>query len=131
MRDSMSAEVKHAVGNRIGLHLHACNHGGGCQFVVQDVAFGVYQDRVAGLRPHLDGDFVCHRARRGEQRGFVPQQFRHTSLQAVDRRVFAVHIVAEFGVCHRAAHLRRRQGHSIRTQVYTHGQESIPALGVR
>jgi hypothetical protein len=99
--------------DRIRLYEDARQHRRTCQLVVQDMAFGIDEDGVAGAAPDLDGDFVRHRAAGHEKGGFVPQHFGSHLLQAIDGRVFTEHIIAHFRFCHRPTHFRRGLRHGI------------------
>ena len=58
----------------------AAEHGGAAGLVVVDVAVGVAEQLVAGLRVDLDADLVGHRARRHEQGGLLAEQGRRRVL---------------------------------------------------
>jgi hypothetical protein len=48
-----------------------------------------------------------------KKRGFFAEHFGGAFLQTVDGRVFAVNVVADFRLGHRAAHLPGRFGYSV------------------
>src|SRR5207237_9778214 len=60
-----------------------------------------------GLREHA-AEVPEHPAR-DVDRGFFPDDLRGAPLQAIHGRILAVLIVPDLGVCHRAAHRRRRE----------------------
>ena len=59
----------------------------------------------------LDGDEECR---------LLAQHLGCQLLETVDRRIFAINIVADFGARHRFAHPRRRVGYCIRTKIDYH-----------
>ena len=65
-------------------------------------------DFLTRTRVQLDRGLVAHRARGHKDRGFLFEYLRGPFLQAIDCRVFAVDVVADFGFRHGATHLRRR-----------------------
>ena len=78
-------------------------------FVMDEVAVLLADDFPAGSRQDPDGDLVRHGTRRHEERRVAAEDLAREVLQPIDRRVFAVAVVAEFGVRHGAPHLVRRQ----------------------
>ena len=62
-------------------------------------------------------DEVALRATRDEQSGLFAEQLGSAFLERVERRVFAVDVVTELGLGHRAAHLRRRLGDRVAPEV--------------
>ena len=64
------------------------------------------------------GAGIAHRARRHVECGFHAHFFGRQFLQAVDRWVFAVHIVAQWRTGHGLSHGLGRQGNRVAAQVY-------------
>ena len=85
--------------------------------VPDHVRFVAEHDIVAGPRQDLERDLIGHRAARNEDRGLLAEQCRHAFLQQVDRRIFAVLVVADLGFGDRAPHARRRLRHGVGTKI--------------
>ena len=111
-----SATVKMPAGADGG-ELHPGIGRRGAGFVPHHVRVLADDHIVAGPGQQLDGDLVGHRAARHEQRRFLAEQRGDPLLQEVDRRVLAVLVVADRRFGHGPAHLRRRPGDGVRTQV--------------
>ena len=75
------------------------------------------------------GDLVAHRPGRDVDGRLLAHLGGGQLLQAVDRRVLAVDVVADLGVGHGPAHAGRRTGDRVGTQVY--GPLQGPAASVR
>jgi hypothetical protein len=71
----------------------------------------------------LESDGVAHGPGWNKQGGFFAEYFSRTLFEQVDRWIFTVNIVADFGGCHGGAHLRRWTRNGVATQ--------IDAMGVR
>ena len=89
-------------------------------------AAGLIQERVRQrvgehcmTAGHVDEqtDAVAHGAADHQHRRLGPEHLRRPLLEPVDGGVLAVHVVAELGIGHCVTHLRRRLGHSVRSQV--------------
>src|ERR1017187_915301 len=87
---------------------------------VQHVRARLAHHLLPVLRMQPDRHLVPHRPGRQQQRRLAPEHLRRPRLQAVHRRVFAVHVVAYFGLGHRLPHLRRRPRHRIASQINQH-----------
>ena len=70
-------------------------------------------DDVARLGQHAQRDLVGHDTRDDEERLFLTNQFGETSLKFVDRRVFAVAVVADDGCRHGLTHRGRWLGNRV------------------
>ena len=77
----------------------------------------VGDDFVAGTAMDEDRDFVAHGAGRQEHRRFLAKPFGHHVAETIDRRVFAVDVVADLGLRHGTAHGRRGLGGGIAPQI--------------
>ena len=87
------------------------------QLVAHDVAAPLDQHLVAALREDADADRVAHRAGRHEEGRLLAEHLGRLLLEAVDRRVLAVDVVADLGRGHRGAHLGGGTGHGVGAQV--------------
>ena len=74
-------------------------------------------DFLTRPRVQLDGYLVSHRARRYKDRRFFFEDFRGALLQAIYGRIFAVNIVTDFGLSHRATHRGCRFGDCVAAQI--------------
>ncbi len=99
--------VERAVGGVEAAELQLAEHRGAALLVEEDVGLGVQEDLVAAPRQGVQRDLVGHRAGRAEERGLLAEQLRRALLQAVDGRVVLEDVVADLGLGHGAAHLRR------------------------
>jgi len=81
------------------------------------VALAADDDVVAGSRQHPQRHLVGHRAAGKPERGLLAEQGGDLVLQPVDRRVFAVLVVADRSGGHRGPHLGRGTGDGIGTKV--------------
>ena len=90
------------------VHLHTAVDGRGRGFVAVHVRAVGAQHFGARRGEHADRELVRHRPRRHVQRRLLAEQRCRERLQAIDGGVLAVDVVADLGVGHRAAHLRRR-----------------------
>jgi hypothetical protein len=70
-------------------------------------------DFLSGARVREQADEVAHAARRDEESRLAAEDLRGARLQAVHRRVFHEHVVADVGLGHRTAHLRGRLGDGV------------------
>ena len=102
---------------------HAAQRRRGTALPQEHVARPLGQNLFAGGAVQADGNLVGHAAGRHEDRGVLAQDFGDAGFERVDRRVFAVHIVADRGREHRLPHGRRRAGDGVATQV-DHGGHS-------
>ena len=68
------------------------------------------------------GDDIAHRPRGHEQPGLLAEQLGGARLERNDRRVVAEHVVADFGLGHRAAHGRTGLRDGVAAEV-DHGHE--------
>jgi hypothetical protein len=101
--------------------------------VQNDVRVLFDHDLVAGLGERTQRHLVAHRAARDEQRGFLAEERRDAFLEGVHRRVLAENVVADLGVGHGSAHLRRRFRERVGTQFYPvvlHGWGSLPGARI-
>ena len=62
---------------------------------------------IALLRMKFDGNLIAHRTCRTKKRGFFLKNLRRSFLQKINRRVFAINIVADFRFRHRFSHRGR------------------------
>ncbi len=97
--------------------LHAGIGGGRAGFVPDDMRLVADHDLVARTRQQLEGDLVRHRAAGYEERRLLSQLRSDALLQAIDRGILAVLVVADRRLRHGLAHGRRRQGHGIGAKV--------------
>jgi len=81
------------------------------------VRLGVQEDLVAAPRERAHGGLVAHRPRGEVEAGLFAEQPSGVLLQADDGRVVAEDVVADLGLEHHAAHLRRRTRDSVAAQV--------------
>ena len=73
-------------------------------FEVEDVGAGFGHDLGAGVGVDVNRDLVAHGAGRNKDRGFAAEELGGPFLEAVDRGIFAVDIVADVGRGHRPSH---------------------------
>ncbi len=93
------------------------------RFVPDDMRLVADHDLVTGAGQDLEADLVGHRAARHKQSRLLAQQFGDPLLQAVDRRVLAILVVADRRRSHRLAHARRWSGNGIRAEIdAVHGE---------
>ncbi len=106
---------------------HPRDGGEPAGLVVEDVRVAVEEHLVA--RPAVDEerDEVRHRARQEEQRRLRPEALGDHRLEARDRRVLAVRVVAELRGRHRRAHPGRRQRLGVAPEV-DDGRRCLHAL---
>src|SRR5215472_17665039 len=78
------------------------------------------------MRPNLDANQIPHAAGRHKQSCLFPEHLRRALLQPVDRGIFSIHVIANFGFRHRPPHLRRRPRHRVASQIH-HAFECLPA----
>ena len=64
-----------------------------------------------------DSRQVAHCARGDEQPGLLTNHLGPSLLQAVDRGVLPINIVADLGACHGSAHFGRGAGNCVGSQV--------------
>ena len=100
-----------------GAELDAGVRGAGAGLVEDDVRFDRDQHVVPRPGQGAQRDLVGHGAARQEEGCLGAEQLRDLLLEAVDRRVLAVLVVADLGVRHGAAHGRRRQRDRVGAQV--------------
>jgi len=74
------------------------------EFPIEQVRARIADDLLAVRGVQLDGDGVAHGAGGQEERGFFAGDFGGALFESVDGGVFAINIVAHFGVCHGVAH---------------------------
>ena len=84
---------------------------------VEDMAALFANDLLPGASVNFDGDLVPHSAAGNKNRGLASEYFCRTLFQPIDGWVFAVNIVANLGLRHRAAHFCRRLGDGVAAQV--------------
>ena len=66
----------------------------------------------------FDGRLVAHGAGGDEQSRLALEDFRSPGFQPVNGRVFAIDVVADFRLRHRATHGRRGLGHRVAAQIH-------------
>ena len=110
-------EVERAVGRIEAAQLHVAERRGAALLVEHDVRLGVQEDLVAAARERAHGRLVAHRAGGEVEAGLLAEQAGGVLLQADDRGVVAEHVVADLGLEHGAAHLRRRTRDGVAAQV--------------
>ena len=64
-------------------------------------------------RVQLDRGLITHRTGGHKDRCFLLKNLRRAFLQMIDRRIFAIDVVADFGAGHRAAHRGRGFRYSV------------------
>ena len=101
----------------IARELHAGIGAAGAGFVPDHVGFVAEHDVVAGPGHDLERDLVGHRAARNEDRRLLAEQVGDPFLQQVHRRIFAILVVADLGLGHRAPHARRWFRDGVRTEI--------------
>src|SRR5260370_11491190 len=79
------------------------------------------------MRPHLDRNEIPHAPGGNKQRRLFPKNLRRPLFQPVNRGVFAVNVIPNFGLPHRPPHLRRRPRDRIAPQVH-HARWNLPRL---
>src|SRR5882672_7358580 len=104
-----------------------CNRRHRSQLIQIHVAALFADHFIPMVRPDLDRNQVPHASRRNKQRRFVSKNLRRTLLQAVDRWVFSVYVVADLRLRHRAPHLWRRPRHRVAPQVHR-SRRNLPRL---
>ncbi len=109
--------VQQAVGVGQRAQLHTRVHRGGGVLVAQHVGALTAQHLGARHTECAQRELVGHRARRHVQRGVLAEQRGGQRLQPPDGRVLAVAVVADLGVGHRRAHLRRGRGDGVGAEV--------------
>jgi hypothetical protein len=65
----------------------------------------------------LDGNLVAHGAGGNEDRGLAAKDLGGAGFQAIDRWIFSVHVVADFGGGHGTPHFITGQSYSIAAKV--------------
>ena len=103
------------VGN--GVVRDAAEHRGPRRLGSENVRFISEDDLVAALGVGQDGHEVAHSPACHKDRGLLAQPLRGHRLQRVDLGVFAVHVIAQFSLVHRSAHLRRGLGHGVASKI--------------
>ena len=98
---------EHAIGTVDHADHDAGIGGGATRLGVDDVGRAVGDHLVAQPAVHADGDLVAHGAARQEHGVFLAQKFADLVAQAVDRGVFHLLLVADFGVGHGLPHSGR------------------------
>ncbi len=81
---------------------------------------------LAALGLRHDASEIAHGAGRHEQPRLAAEYFRRAVLQAIDRRVFDVDIVANLRLSHGPPHRRRGLRHGIAAQI-----DNLISHGVR
>ena len=109
--------------------MHPENHASVGHFPIEDVAALLADDFLSGLGVQLDRDLVAHRSRGHKNRRLTREDFSSTLLQSIDRRIFAINIVSDFGLGHGDAHFRRWFGHGIGTQMNNRGTRGMKFFG--
>ena len=82
-----------------------------------DMGFGADDHLVAGAGEELQGDLIGHRAGGDEQRRLLAEQFGDAGLQAVDRGVLAILVIAHGGGGHGGPHGIGREGDRVRAKI--------------
>ncbi len=98
--------------------------------VVEDVAPLLDDDLGPGAPVDPQRDLVPHRAGRDEEGRLEAEDLGRPLLEASDRRVLAVDVVADLGLGHGAAHRRRRLRDGVGTEVGTGGRARAHRAGV-
>ena len=93
------------------------NRGHGGEFVEIDVAALFADDFVAVMGPDFYCDEVAHATAGNKERRFLAKDFRGAALQCIHSGVFEIHIVADFGFSHGAAHRGRGARDGIAAQI--------------
>src|SRR5258708_7489096 len=78
---------------------------------------GVADDFLAMIGVELNRNGVAHRAGRHENGGLFAEYRRCPLFEMVDRRIFAVHIVADLGLSHGLAHSGGRLGYGVTSEI--------------
>ena len=65
------------------------------RFVIIDMGFIMEEDFVAGLGVDAEGELIGHRARRGEEGGFLAEEGGDPSFQLMDRGIIPEDIIAD------------------------------------
>ena len=97
--------------------LNAAVQCGTAALVADDVRIGVAEQLVAGGHDQPDADLVAHRAGRHEHRSGSAEQTRHVLFERRDRRILAVHVVADLGIGHRVPHGWRGFGDRVAAEI--------------
>ncbi len=91
-----------------------CRRG---HLIIENVRSRLGNHFLAGLRQGANRNLVSHGACGHKQRCLAAKRLRRAPLQQVDRGILAVNVVADFSRSHRRAHLQRRLGYRVRTQI--------------
>ncbi|MCY1538198.1 hypothetical protein D9M68_737260 [compost metagenome] len=111
-------QVQRAIGLAVDrLRLDRAEHRGTTPLIFISVRLLADDVLVATLAMGHQAKQVAHGAGRHEQRSGETQALRQIALQAVDRRVFAIHVIAQFSAQHGLAHARRGLGDGVAAQV--------------
>ena len=86
-------------------HARECGHRR--HFKVEDVAALFNDNLLAGSRVQFDCRLISHRTGRHKKRCFLLKDFSRALLQTIDRRIFAVNVVTDFGFGHCSPHRGR------------------------
>ena len=85
--------------------------------IIENVCARLGDHFLARLRQRANRNLVAHCARGHKQRRHAAKPLRRAPLQQIDRGVFAINVVADFGRSHRRAHLKRRLGYGVGSQI--------------
>ena len=85
--------------------------------ILEDVAALFADHLLAVMGVQLDRDLIAHGSAGHKQRGLAAEDLRRALLQPIDGWVFAINVVANFGLEHGAAHLGRRLGEGVAAQL--------------
>jgi hypothetical protein len=99
------------------LRLNAAEHGSAAALVL--VRMSLLADDVffAALAMRHQPEQIALRAARDEQRCLLAEHLRREPFEAIDRRIFAVDVIAHLRRRHRGAHGRARQSDGVAAQV--------------
>ena len=109
--------LEHAAGAGQHPRLHPCESGHTALLVHHHVGLLVHEHLVAGPGVRAGRDQIPHGTGRDVHGGFLAEHRRDLRLQRDHRGIVTPDIVADFRLRHRAAHLRRRPGNGVRTEV--------------
>ena len=90
---------------------------------IEDVGAGLAEDLLAVLGVELDGDLVAHGAGGDEDGSLALEDLGGGALEAIDRGVFRVDVVADLGRGHGFAHGGCRLGDGVATKIDRHEAE--------
>ena len=99
------------------LRLDAAEHRGATLLITVGVRLLADQVLVAAAAVRHQRREVALRPGREQERPLIPEALGRERLQAVHGRIVAVHVVADLGRGHRAAHRVGRPGHGVAAQI--------------